>query len=33
MPKFVFMEKGMGIVSPPHFVYDFQKKIPRVMFY
>ena len=24
---FDFSEKGVGIVSPPHFVYDFSRKI------
>ena len=23
---FGFKEKGLGIVSPPHFVYDFSRK-------
>ena len=22
-----FLEKGLGIVSPPHFVYDFLRKV------
>ena len=26
MANFNFSEKGMGLVSPPHFVYDFSKK-------
>ena len=26
MPNFNFPEKGLGLVSPPHFVYDFSKK-------
>ena len=26
MPNFDFLEKDLGIVSPPHFVYDFQEK-------
>ena len=26
MPNFDFLEKGLGIVSPPHFVYDFSTK-------
>ena len=26
MLKFNFSEKGLGLVSPPHFVYDFQEK-------
>ena len=27
MPNFEFLEKGLGIVSPTHFVYDFSKKV------
>ena len=27
MLNFDFLEKGLGIVSPPHFVYDFSRKI------
>ena len=27
MFNFYFLEKGLGIVSPPHFVYDFKRKI------
>ena len=27
MPNFGFSEKGLEIVSPPHFVYDFSRKI------
>ena len=26
MFNFNFAEKGLGLVSPPHFVYDFQEK-------
>ena len=26
MLNFDFLEKGPGIVSPPHFVYNFSKK-------
>ena len=26
MLNFNFSEKGLGLVSPPHFVYDFQEK-------
>ena len=26
MLNFNFLRKGRGIVSPPHFVYDFSKK-------
>ena len=25
MSNFEYVEKGLGIVSPPHFVYDFSK--------
>ena len=27
MLNFDFLEKGLGIVSPPQFVYDFSRKI------
>ena len=27
MLNFDFLEKGLGIVSPPHFVYDFSTKM------
>ena len=27
MLNFDFLEKGLGIVSPPHFVYDFSRKM------
>ena len=27
MLNFDFLEKGLGKVSPPHFVYDFSTKI------
>ena len=27
MLNFSFLEKGLGIVSPPHFVYDFSTKM------
>ena len=27
MLNFDFSEKGLGIVSPPHFVYDFSRKM------
>ena len=27
MLKFDFLEKGVGIVSPPHFVYNFSRKM------
>ena len=28
-----FLEKGMGIVSPPHFVYDFPRKMFPMLYY
>ena len=31
--NFEFLEKGLGIVSPPHFVNDFQEKCFHVIFY
>ena len=34
MLNFDFLEKGLGIAFPPHFVYDFSKKIvSHVIFY
>ena len=27
MLNFDFLDKGLGIVSPPHFVYDFSTKM------
>ena len=27
MLNFDFLEKGLGVASPPHFVYDFSRKI------
>ena len=27
MLNFNFSEKGLGLVSPPHFVYDFSRKM------
>ena len=27
MLNFHYSEKGMGLVSPPHFVYDFLRKM------
>ena len=27
MLNFDFLEKGQGIASPPHFVYDFSRKM------
>ena len=32
--SFIFLKKGTGIVSPPHFVYNFEKKnVSYVIFY
>ena len=31
--NFEFLEKGLRIFSPPHFVYDFQEKCFHVIFY
>ena len=31
--NFSFLEKGPELVSPPHFVYDFQKNVFHVTFY
>ena len=31
--NFHFSEKGLGLVTPPHFVYDFSRKKFRVTFY
>ena len=28
-----FLEKGLGIVSPPHSVYDFQRKMFFILYY
>ena len=33
MLNFDFLEKGLGIVSPPHFAYDFSRKMFHVIFY
>ena len=27
MLNFDFLEKGLGVVSPPHFVHDFTRKV------
>ena len=27
MPNFNASENGLGLVSPPHFVYDFSRKM------
>ena len=32
MLNFYFLEKSLGIVSPPDFVYDFSRKIFHVIF-
>ena len=33
MLNFDFLEKGLGIVSLPHFVYDFKKNVSHVILY
>ena len=33
MLNFSFSEKGLGLVSPPHFVYDFSIKIFLMLHY
>ena len=33
MLNFDFLEKNLGIVSPPHFVYDFSKKIFFMLYF
>ena len=33
MFNFDFLEKGLGIVSSPHFVYDFSRKIGLMLYY
>ena len=33
MLNFDFLEKGMGIVSPPNFVYDFPKEIFLMLYF
>ena len=30
--SFDFLEKGLGIVSPPHFVYDFSRKMFLILY-
>ena len=30
--NFQFLEKGLGIVSPPYFVYDFSRKIYLMLY-
>ena len=32
MLDFDFSEKGLGLVSPPHFVYDFSEKMFPVLY-
>ena len=31
--NFDFLEKGLGIVSTPHFVYDFSRKIFLMLYF
>ena len=31
MFNFDFLEKGLGIVFPPHFEYDFKKNVSHVI--
>ena len=33
MLNFDFLENGLGLVSPQHLVYDFQKNIANIKFY
>ena len=33
MLHFDFLEKGPGIVSPPHFIYDFSRKMFHSILY
>ena len=33
MLNFDFLEKGLGIICPPHFVYDFSRKIFLMLYY
>ena len=33
MVNFDFLEKGLVIVSKPHFVNDFSRKLSHVIFY
>ena len=33
MINFDFLEKGVGIVSPPHFVYDLKKNVSHGILY
>ena len=32
MLNFDFLEKGLGIVSPPHFVYDISRKTFHMLY-
>ena len=32
MLNFDFFKKGLGIVSPPHFVYDFSRKTVDMLY-
>ena len=32
MVNFDFLDKGLGIVSPAHFVYDFSTKMFRMLY-
>ena len=32
MLKFVFLGKGLGIISPAHFVYDFSTKMLLMLY-
>ena len=32
MLKFDFLEKGLGMFSPPHFVYDISRKMFLVLY-
>ena len=31
MLSYSFSEKGLGLVSPPHFVYDFSRKMSLIL--
>ena len=33
MPNFDFLEKGLGVVSLLHFMYDFSRKMFLVLYY
>ena len=33
MLNFVFLEKSLGIVSPPHFMYDFLRKMFLMLYF